>query len=77
VSSVFPALTRRFHAARVRVGYTLYRSAGDGPTIATHTADVGLDAPIGSGVDAAFRVRQQFGAGLTSTQLYAGLWTRF
>jgi hypothetical protein len=77
VSSFFPAFTRRFGAARVRVGYMLYRSAGDRPTIATHSADVGVDAPISPGVDAAFRVRQQFGAGLTNTQFYAGFWTRF
>jgi hypothetical protein len=77
VTSFYPALTRRFGAARARFGYTLYQSAGDRPTISTHTADVGLDAPIRPGVDAVFRVRQQFGASLSSTQLYAGFWTRF
>jgi hypothetical protein len=77
VTSLYPALTRRFGAARARFGYTLYQSAGDRPTISTHTADVGIDAPIRPGVDAVFRVRQQFGASLSSTQLYAGFWTRF
>ena len=77
VTSFYPALTRRFGAARMRAGYTLYRSAGDRPTIATHTAEVGIDAPIRPGVDATFRVRQQFGDALSSTTLYAGFWTRF
>jgi hypothetical protein len=55
----------------------MYRSEGDRPAITTHTADVGLDAPLGPGVDMSLRVRQQFGGTLSSTQLYAGLWTRF
>lgn len=78
VVSVYPAITRRLGSARARAGYSLYRSTtGDGDAITTHTADVGFDAPIRPGVDASLRVRQQFGAGLTSTQLYAGFWTRF
>jgi hypothetical protein len=77
VVSLYPALTRRIGRARARAGYTLYRSTGDRPPITTHTADIGFDAPVRPGVDASFRVRQQFGAGLTSTQLYAGFWTRF
>jgi hypothetical protein len=77
VLSLYPAATRRMGAFRGRAGYSLYRSSGLGPTITTHAAEVGLSGPLAPGVEASVRVRQQFGAGLTSTQVNSGIWISF
>jgi hypothetical protein len=76
---IAPGVSFRTGPISSRLGYRLDRSttlAGQQPVI-VHTADVRLQAPLGRLFDLTVRAQQQFGAQLSGTRLYFGMWRAF
>ncbi|MEN8374333.1 MAG: hypothetical protein ABFS34_02675 [Gemmatimonadota bacterium] len=73
-----PGLTGTFGRMRANLSYRFYRSEyGPDRLFTTHTVQAGLDVPAGLGFRYRLRGSGQWGSGLTSGRLHAGLTKSF